>query len=166
MDIAEAKDRFIETWGQMSSRWGINRNMAHIHALLLSSNKPLCAEDIMDHLQISRGSVCENIKDLLDWELIYKKHVVGERKVHYTAEKDMWVVFRQIVKQRKRKELDPLTDTLQELSKVECEDQDSVCFKKLIHDINDLSLKSDQFLNRFCNGHTGNISSLLLKLIK
>lgn len=166
MEIAEAKSKFVETWGRMSSQWGINKNMAHIHALLLSNSSPLSADNIVEYLSISRGSVCENIKNLLEWKLIYKHQKSGDRKVRYTAEKDMWVVFRQIVKYRKRKELDPLLKTMEELLPIDCNDQDSESFKKLLQDIQDLSNKSCYFLDRFCDQRTGNISSLILKLVQ
>lgn len=165
MQLDEAKQRFIETWGQMSSHWGINRNMAHIHALLLVSSEPICAECIADDLKISRGSTCENLRNLLDWELVKKKVILGERKDHYEAEKDIWLVFRRILKNRKRRELDPLFEVLQELRSVPCDCQEAEEFRKMVGDVGDLSKKAGHFLDKISNAKHPSTSSILLNLI-
>lgn len=115
MELKEAKDRFIHTWGTLSTQWGINRTMSQIHALLLLSDKALNADEIMEDLQISRGNVNMNLRDLISWGLIFKQLIPGERKEYFVAEKDIWKVTRQISRERRRRELNPLLDTMQEI---------------------------------------------------
>ena len=80
MTLKEGKDKFIQSWGTLGSNWGINRTMAQIHALLLVSPEPLCAEDIRQELHISMGNANMNLRALIDWGLVYKKLKSGERK--------------------------------------------------------------------------------------
>ncbi|WP_367890018.1 GbsR/MarR family transcriptional regulator [Polaribacter batillariae] len=80
MELNEAKNKYIQTWGSLATSWGINKTMAQVHALLLVSTKPLSAEDIMKELQISRGNVNMNVRALMDWGIVQKEFVVGERK--------------------------------------------------------------------------------------
>jgi DNA-binding transcriptional regulator GbsR (MarR family) len=115
MELKEAKNRFIHTWGTLSTQWGINRTMSQIHALLLLSDKALNADEIMEDLQISRGNVNMNLRDLISWGLIFKQLIPGERKEYFVAEKDIWKVTRQISRERRRRELNPLLDSMQEL---------------------------------------------------
>ncbi len=165
MELQEAKNSFIETWGEMSSQWGINRNMAQIHAMLLISHKPVCAEEIKCKLQISRGSVCENLKHLLDWDLIYKKHKLGDRKEYYIAEKDMWTVAQRIIKYRKKKELDPILKTLEEYNAVECKCNESEEFKNMINEIKTLTVKAHHGLERIASSNSSWFYSVFLKLL-
>ena len=108
MKLSEAKQQFISTWGAMGTHWGINRTMAQVHALLMISPDPLTQDDVMAQLNISRGNVNMNIRDLIDWGLVDRVLIQGERKEYFTAEKDIWKVARQIIKERKKRELDPM----------------------------------------------------------
>jgi DNA-binding transcriptional regulator GbsR (MarR family) len=119
MELAEAKLQFVASWGAFGSHWGINRTMAQIHALLLVS-----ADDVMKQLTISRGNVNMNIRELIDWGLVDKLIVPGERKEFFTAEKDIWKVVRQIVKERKKRELEPMLKVLNQISEVEGDKKD------------------------------------------
>src|SRR6185295_6647027 len=102
MKLPEAKDKFIHAWGKLGSSWGINRTMAQVHALLLISPEPLSAEDIMKELAISRGNANMNLRELINWGLVEKEHVKGERREFFSAEKDIWKVAMQIAKERKK----------------------------------------------------------------
>ena len=102
MELQEAKQKFISTWGTLGTLWGINKAMAQIHALLFVSPKPLSMEDIMEALEISRGNASMNIRGLLDWGIVYKVNVAGERKEFFTSEKDVTELSRQIAKERSR----------------------------------------------------------------
>lgn len=115
----EAKKQFIQTWGTLGSEWGINRTMAQVHALLLISAKPLCTEDIMEELQISRGNANMNLRDLVNWNLIQKELIQGDRKEYFSAEKDIWEVARRIAAERKKRELEPVIQVLNTLKQVE-----------------------------------------------
>jgi DNA-binding transcriptional regulator GbsR (MarR family) len=102
MQLQEAKDKFVQAWGNFGSNWGINRTMAQVHALLLVSPQALSADDIMESLDISRGNANMNIRALIDWGLVYKENKNGERREYFIAEKDMWTVIRQIIIHRKK----------------------------------------------------------------
>ena len=107
--------RFVEAWGRMGSVWGISRTMAEIHALLYITGSPMCADDIMERLAISRGNASMSLRSLLDWGIVTRAHRRGDRKDYFQAEEDVWAVFRAIVRERKKREVDPLLVSLHEL---------------------------------------------------
>lgn len=119
MKLAEAKQQFISSWGAFGTHWGINRTMAQIHALLLVSPDPLSQDDIMEQLNVSRGNANMNIRELIDWGLVDRVIIPGERKEYFSAEKDIWKVATQIVKERKKRELNPMLKLLEQLENVE-----------------------------------------------
>ena len=129
MHLNEGKERFIESWGKLGSSWGISRTMAQVHALLLITPKPICAEQVMHALKISRGNANLNIRALIDWGLVYKKLRPGERKEYFEAEKDILLAMKRIIAERKKKELDPMKKVLDEISCVEncCESSEEFC---------------------------------------
>lgn len=151
MRLEEGKARFIESWGKLGSNWGISRTKAQIHALLLISPAPLSACDIMERLQISRGNTCLNVKALMDWGLVHKVLLRGERKEFYEAEKDIMVVFKQIILNRKKKELDPMIKVLNEISCVEehCEESEEFC--RMVGELRKFSTKANHTLEHFLN---------------
>jgi DNA-binding transcriptional regulator GbsR (MarR family) len=108
MNYKEAREEFIATWGTLGNEWGINRTMSQIHALLLISPEPLTTEDLMTELLISRGNANMNIHSLMDWGLIQKVLIQGERKEYFQAEKDVWKIARIVARERKKRELDPM----------------------------------------------------------
>lgn len=116
MKPAEAKAQFIETWGNLGSQWGINKSIAQIHALLLVSPDLLTTDGIMEALTMSRGNANMSIRQLIDWGLVYKKSVAGDRKEYFMAEKDVWKWAVRIAQVRKQKELNPVLDLLSEIS--------------------------------------------------
>ena len=105
MKLTEAKQQFISSWGAFGTHWGINRTMAQIHALLLITPDPLTQDDMMEQLNISRGNTNMNIRELINWGLVDSVLLTGERKEYFSAEKDIWKVVKQIVKERKKREL-------------------------------------------------------------
>jgi DNA-binding transcriptional regulator GbsR (MarR family) len=104
--------QYILHWGEMGTRWGINRTVAQIHALLYLSPKPLAADEIAGTLDVARSNVSTSIRELESWGLVRPVHVLGERREHYESMKDVWETFRLIVEQRKRRELDPTAQLL------------------------------------------------------
>jgi DNA-binding transcriptional regulator GbsR (MarR family) len=116
MKYPEAKSKFIETWGTLGSQWGVNKSIAQIQALLLISPEPLTTDDIMEELKISRGNANMSIRTLLDWGIIYKKSVAGDRKEYFIAEKDVWKWSLKIGNVRKQRELNPVLDLLNEIA--------------------------------------------------
>ncbi len=105
--LREAEDQFVLEWGRMSSSWGINRTMAQIHALLIATGKALSVDEIIDRLGISRGNASMSLRDLMDWGVVQRFRRPGDRKDIYSAEADPWQTFAKIVRERKRRELDP-----------------------------------------------------------
>ena len=124
MKLPEARQQFISSWGAFGTHWGINRTMAQIHALLLTSADPLTQDDIMEELNISRGNTNMNIRELINWGLVERVLLPGERKEYFTAEKDIWKVVKQIVKERKKRELEPMLKLLDQLEEVEGDKRD------------------------------------------
>lgn len=124
MKLAEAKNQFISSWGVFATQWGINRTMAQIHALLMVSPDPLSQDDVMEQLSISRGNVNMNIRELIDWGLVERILLPGERREYFSAEKDIWKVAKQVAKERKKRELDPMLKLLGQLEEVEGDKKD------------------------------------------
>lgn len=115
MKHEEAQLKFIEAWGTLGSSWGINRTMAQIHALMLLATDAMSTEEIMEALNISRGNANMNIRSLMDWKLLHKKLIPGNRKDYFVAEKDIWNVARIIAKERKKRELEPVRELLNDI---------------------------------------------------
>jgi DNA-binding transcriptional regulator GbsR (MarR family) len=110
--VEAAQDRFIGLWGEMGSSWGVPRSMAEIHALLFIVGEPLNAEGIMSRLQISRGNASMTLRTLVEWGIISRVHLRGDRRDYFRAEQDVWKLFATILRARKRRELDPLMESL------------------------------------------------------
>lgn len=113
--IREAQDRFIAAWGQMGSAWGISRTQAEVHALLYIAGEPLSAEEIMERLEISRGNASMSVRALLEWGIVSRTHKRGDRREYYLAEADVWTMFRAILRERLKREVDPLLAQLYEI---------------------------------------------------
>lgn len=124
MKLAEAKNQFVQAWGTLGSKWGINRTMAQLHALLMVSPDAMSAEELMDQLNISRGNVNMNIRELIDWGLVEKVHKPGDRKEYFSAEKDIWKITKQVARERRKRELEPVLKVLEQVSKVEGDKKD------------------------------------------
>ncbi|MFK7883558.1 MAG: GbsR/MarR family transcriptional regulator [Phycisphaerales bacterium] len=113
--LAEAQDRFIASWGRMGSAWGISRTMAEVHALLYVTGEPMCTDEIMERLAISRGNVSMSVRALLEWGVIQRTHKRGDRKDYFQAEQDVWAMLRAIARERIKREVDPLLQSLDEI---------------------------------------------------
>src|ERR1700758_727113 len=107
MRLTTVMQRYIIHWGEMGSRWGVNRSVAQIHALLYLSPQPLHAEEIAETLGIARSNVSMGLKELLSWELVQVSHTLGDRRDFFQAPQDPWEVIRIVVGGRKRREIDP-----------------------------------------------------------
>jgi HTH-type transcriptional regulator, glycine betaine synthesis regulator len=105
--ILQAQDQFILEWGRMSSSWGINRTMAQIHALLFVTGVPMEVNEIMERLQISRGNASMNLRELMDWGIVRRFRRPGDRKDTYLSETDPYQMFIRVIRERKRREIDP-----------------------------------------------------------
>ena len=112
--IRASRERFVALWGQMGSNWGIPRTMAEVHALLFIRGKPMNTDEVMDALDISRGNASMTLRNLVDWGIVQRVHRRGDRKEYFEAEQDVWKLFRTILRERKRREIDPLIHQLRE----------------------------------------------------
>ena len=112
--VHNAQDRFAASWGEMGTSWGIPRTMAEAHALLYIVGEPLNTDEIMARLGVSRGSASMSLRALLDWGTVNRVHKRGDRKDYFRAEQDIWRMFRTILRERKRREIDPVLMSLYE----------------------------------------------------
>lgn len=107
MELKPIAKRFVLHWGEMGSRWGVNRTVSQIHALLYLTGQPLHAEEIAETLGIARSNVSNSLKELQNWKLVHVVHHMGDRRDHFTTSTDVWALFRTIVSERKQREFDP-----------------------------------------------------------
>ena len=114
MELKPIAQRFILHWGEMGSRWGVNRTVAQIHALLYLAGRPLDAEEIADTLGVARSNVSTSLKELQSWRLVRIVHVMEDRRDHFETSTDVWELFRLIVEGRRQREIDPTMGVLRE----------------------------------------------------
>ena len=114
MPLTEIEQKFILHWGEMGTRWGINRTVAQVHALLFVSHRPLHAEDIANTLAVARSNVSNSLRELQGWGIVRIVHMLGDRRDHFESVKDVWEIFRIVAEERKRREIDPTLRVLQE----------------------------------------------------
>jgi DNA-binding transcriptional regulator GbsR (MarR family) len=168
MKYEDARNQFLQTWGKLGTEWGINRTMAQVHALLLISPKALSAEEIMSELSISRGNANMNLRDLMNWTLVHKELVPGDRKEYFSAEKDLWEVARRIAKERKRREIEPVLKVLSQLKSVEEGDKKAEVqeFTKVVTQLEGLVGKFDSTVDLLIKAEENWLFSSLFKLLK
>ena len=114
--LAVARDEFVSQWGAIGSAWGINRTMAQIHALLITATSALTTDEVMEDLKISRGNANGNLRELISWGLIRSVIRKGERKEYFEAEKEVWKMFCIITRERRRREISPAIEVLQNVA--------------------------------------------------
>ena len=112
--LSPVQQKFILHWGEMGIKWGINRTVAQIHALLFISPKPLHAEEITDTLNVARSNVSNSLKELQGWGIVKRVHVLGDSRDHFESMKDVWEMFRVVLDERKKREIDPTVALLRE----------------------------------------------------
>lgn len=110
--LQESKNLLVRRWGELGGYWGINRTMAEIYALMFVSTEPLCTDDVMEQLHISRGNASMNLRALVDWGLIRRKHKLGQRREYFDADTDVWHMFETIMQERRRREVEPIISTI------------------------------------------------------
>jgi DNA-binding transcriptional regulator GbsR (MarR family) len=117
MRLTPAMQKYVRHWGEMGTRWGMNRSVAQVHALLYLAEAPLNAEEITETLEIARSNVSNSLKELQAWELIRLTHIPGDRRDHFEAKHDPWDMLMLIVEGRKRREIDPTVEVLREIAR-------------------------------------------------
>jgi len=168
MKLDEAKQQFIQAWGTLGSSWGVSRSMAQVHAILMISPEALTTEEIMEELNISRGNANMNVRDLIDWGLVTKELKPGERKEYFFAEKDVWVIARQVAKERRKRELEPMIKVLDQISKVEGDKKDKniKAFVDQVGDIKKLAKNADMSIDTMLKADESWFFGALIKLLK
>ena len=114
MKLTPVQQKFILHWGEMGTRWGINRTVAQIHALLFISEQPLNADDLVETLAVARSNVSNSLKELQSWGIVKLTHVLGDKRDHFESMKDVWEMFRVVLDERKKREIDPTMRMLAE----------------------------------------------------
>jgi DNA-binding transcriptional regulator GbsR (MarR family) len=112
--LSPVAQKFILHWGEMGARWGVNRTVAQVHALLFLSPRPLNAEEIAKTLRVARSNVSTSLRELQGWRIVRAVSVLGDRRQHFETLKDLWEMFRVIMEERKRRELDPTVAVVRE----------------------------------------------------
>ncbi len=168
MKLEDAKARFIQSWGVLGTQWGINRTMAQIHALLLSATDPMSADEVMEALKISRGNVNMNIRELMVWGLVEKVLKPGERREYFVADKDIWKVAIRIMRERRKRELEPMLQVLDGLTDIDGDpkDKDVKAFKDTTAAIQKFARQADRALEGFAKADEHWFAGTLLKLFK
>ncbi len=165
--LTRARDEFVAQWGTMGSAWGINRTMAQIHALLMTSDRALTTDEVMANLEISRGNAHQNLRELVGWGLVRSVIRKGERKEYFESEKDVWRMFCIIARERKRREIEPALKALRA-----CEEQTrslrgdkAAVFNKQIRALSEFVGQADAILDRISRSETSSIMPLFLKML-
>ena len=167
MEIKEAKNKFIQTWGALGSQWGINKTMAQIHALLMVSTEAVSMEEVMDELQISRGNASMNLRALMDWGIVYKEYKAGERREYFTAEKDLDELAVKIAKERSKREIKPALKILKEVSSIKSNNTaEEIQFINQTTKLYDFVLKADNVLDKITEYKDNWLTKLVVKFMK
>ena len=167
MHFEEAKQKFLQAWGALGSSWGVPRTMSQIHALLLVSPRPMSTEEIMDELNISRGNCNMNVRALIDWGLVQKELKAGQRKEFFVAEKDIWQVTKQVMQERRKRELEPLARILDQVTQYEGGDpHETQEFDERLEELKKMSQNADRLINMLIKADENWFTGSLLKLVK
>ncbi len=166
MDYKEAKDKYIQAWGTLGNNWGISKAMAQIHALLLISPEPLSTDEIMEELEISRGNANINLRNLINWGIIYKIHKPTDRKEYFIAEKDVWKTAKMVMIERRKRELYPALQMFNEVKDVQVDDSaEQQEFKKMTKELARFANTSDDILHTFIKSEESWIFKTFLKFL-
>lgn len=164
-NLKEARNRFIHSWGEMGPQWGINRTMAQLHALLMISEKPLSTDDVMEELGISRGNANMNLRSLVDWGVARRAFVKGDRKEYFQSEKDVWNMFCRIARERKKREIEPVLETMRECLALAEKDKAATHFRERVGELFDLVKTLDYVLGKIAQQEKNAVVPRILKLL-
>lgn len=169
--LRSAQDLFIRRWGEMGQTWGINRTMAEIHALLYITAQPQCTDDVMERLNISRGNASMSLRALCDWGIIRRMHKRGERREYFESLGDVWEMFSIIAAERKRREMDPVLETIKQC-RLMLEEQSlgkTLAKHEAVTATRDRLAGMEEFMdvtNKIFQGFIGNARSGLTRVVK
>ncbi|TDQ44458.1 GbsR/MarR family transcriptional regulator [Tepidicella xavieri] len=146
MELTPLTQSFIHHFGEMGSRWGINRTVGQIYALLFVARRPLCADDITEALAFSRSNVSMGLKELQSWQLVKLHHIPGDRREFFEAPKDVWEIFHTLAEQRRRREVEPTQSMLRTLLMQQPASEDEAYAQQRMKEMHDLI---EQLMNWF-----------------
>ena len=165
--LTQARDEFVAQWGTMGNAWGVNRTMAQIHALLMTSDRALTTDEVMEDLKISRGNAHQNLRELVGWGLVRSVIRKGERKEYFESEKDVWRMFCIVARERKRREIEPALKAHRA-----CEEQTrslrgdkAAAFNKQIRALSEFVGQTEAILDRISRMEGSSIMPVLLKIL-
>jgi DNA-binding transcriptional regulator GbsR (MarR family) len=166
--VGEARDRFIGQWGAMGSAWGINRTMAQIHALLLSTTDALTTDAVMAALRISRGNANTNLRELVSWGLVRSFYRRGDRKEYFEAERDVWQMFGIIARERRRREVEPALKTLEACvdGTADSRSEEGEAFHRMLSDLQRFLQMGDLFLEKASRARESTLVPKLMEWLK
>lgn len=168
--LRTAQDLFIRRWGEMGQTWGINRTMAEIHALCYIVGLPQCTDDVMERLHISRGNASMSLRALCDWGIIRRLHKRGERREYFESLSDVWEMFSIIAAERKRREMDPVLETIKQCQVMLSEQSIGKAARQEVVQITRQRLAGmEEFMsvtNKIFQQFIGNAKSGLTKVVK
>ena len=166
--LREGRDQFVSQWGVIGSAWGINRTMAQIHALLITSPSAMSTDQVMDELKISRGNAHSNLRDLASWGLVRSVVRKGERKEFFEAEKDVWKMFCIIIRERRRRELRPAQAVLKEcLTRTKnLRGAEASAFNKQLKAVSDFLDLADGVITKLSQSEQSKVVPWALKFLK
>lgn len=167
MKLADGKNQFIQAWGSLASQWGISKSMAQIHALLLSSPGGLSADEIMEKVQLSRGNVNTNVRELINWRLVRKETVLGERKEFFIADHDVYSIAQHIMEERRRREIEPVRLLLNRLkaARLEGNAEEIQHFQAILSDLSDFVSQMENLMNLATKINNNNYLKKMIKAI-
>lgn len=173
--LYNVQDTFIRKWGEMGQIWGINRTMAEIHALLFVTGQPCCTDDVMERLHISRGNASMSLRALCDWGIIRRMHRRGERREYFESLGDVWEMFSIIAAERKRREMDPVLETIKQcqkaleeetLGKVAAGDEAVKVTRKRLEDMEDFMALTNKVFQQFIGNAKTGLNRIVRTLLK
>ena len=165
--LASARNEFISHWGTMGSAWGINRTMAQVHALLMTSERALTTDEVMAELEVSRGNAHQNLRELVDWGLVRNVIVKRERKDYYEAEKDVWKMFCAVARGRKRREIEPVVGMLRscEARTRGLKGEKAAAFHKQVKALGEFAGLADSMMERVAKSEQCALMPIALKFL-
>ncbi len=159
--LTPAIETFVVHWGEMGSRWGVSRTVAQIHALLYLAPRPLNAEEIAETLSLARSTVSTSLRELQGWGVIKLVHVLGDRRDHFDGMDDVWEMFRLIVAERKKKEVDPTLEILKESRRLSLDNGAPPEIAAKLGSMLDFFESLDSFYDRASRLSTSNLRSIM-----
>jgi len=167
MTYSEAKEEFIQAWGALGTAWGVNKTMAQIFALLVITPHKLTVEEIMDELGISRGNTSMNLRSLMDWELVSKTTVKGERKEYFYCDRDIWSLSQRVADQRRKREVGPTLRVLEKVNAIDdVNSEEAKEFKRVTGELKLVVEQVDTVLNQFVKSKSNSVLTKILTFFK